>query len=183
MEDHATLRSTSDEFIVQLASCQNRLYAYVLSLLPDADLARDVVQEANLVMWRKATDFTPGTSFEAWACKIAYFEVLAARRKRRQDRLLFSEELMEQLMRQLSVNAERRAESFSAKQAALEECMGRLDSAGRQQLLARYSPGGSVKAVAKSLGVSPAAAAALLYRVRKSLLACIEFKIAQEAAS
>ena len=77
MADSAPHKESSDEFIVRLVGCQNRLYAYVYSLMPNAEQARDVVQEANLIIWRKAAEFEAGTNFEAWACKIAYFEVLA----------------------------------------------------------------------------------------------------------
>jgi RNA polymerase sigma-70 factor (ECF subfamily) len=183
VDDELARCESSDEFILRLSGCQNRLYAYVLSLLPDADLARDVVQEANLVMWRKAAQYQPGTSFDSWACKIAYFEVLAARRKRQKDRLLFSEDLMEQMMQQLVSNAEQRAQKCSAKQVALEECIEKIDVKGRRQLLTRYGVGGSVKGVAESVGVSPAAAAATLYRLRKALLECIEGKLTKESAT
>ena len=163
-----------DEFIMRLAACQNRLYAYVLSLLPDPEQARDIVQESNLVMWRKASEFKPGTNFESWACKIAYFEVLAACRKKRQDRLLFSDELMHQLAR----DAERKLSEFSDKEVALEECLERLDPQNRGHLMARYGLGGSVKGVAEQAGITPGAAAVILYRIRKTLLECIQGKLA-----
>jgi RNA polymerase sigma-70 factor (ECF subfamily) len=165
---------TTDEFIMRLADCQNRLYAYVLSLLPDPELARDVVQEANVVMWRKAAEFKPGTSFESWACKIAYFEVLVARRKLKRDRHLFSDDLVQQL----SLEAESKLEGFTDREVALEECLRRLEPEQRRHLQARYGQGGSVKNVAEVARVTNGAAAVLLYRIRKALRACVENKLA-----
>ena len=41
---------------------QGRLFGYILSLLGDADAANDVLQEANIVLWRDSREFrvTPG---------------------------------------------------------------------------------------------------------------------------
>src|SRR5438876_4957436 len=82
-----------DEFIIQLTAVQSSLWAYVFSLLPEHVAAQDVLQETNLTLWRKASDFQPGTSFLAWACQVAYFHVLSHRRRVRRDRLVFGEEV------------------------------------------------------------------------------------------
>lgn len=170
---------STDEFIMRLANCQNRLYAYVLTLLPDPELARDVVQEANVVMWRKASEFRPGSSFESWACKIAYFEVLVVRRKLKRDRHLFSDDLVQQL----SFEAEGKVEGFTDREVALEECLSRLEPEKRRHLQARYGPGGSLKSVADQAKITSGAAAVLLCRIRKALRACVESKLARGCGS
>ena len=71
----------SDQFIALLTSAQPVLHGYVFSLLGDETAARDVLQETNLTLWHKADDFVEGTSFPAWAAKVAYFHVLRWRRK------------------------------------------------------------------------------------------------------
>ena len=38
--------------------------------------AEDVLQEANLVLWRKFDQYQEGTNFFAWACQIIRYEVL-----------------------------------------------------------------------------------------------------------
>ena len=88
MVEPSSGKERGDEFIVHLTACQNRLYAYVFSLLPDRERRRDVLQETNLVLWRKSDQFMAGTDFGAWACKVAYFEVLAERRRLRQGSTL-----------------------------------------------------------------------------------------------
>ena len=69
-----------EEFVRELVCHQNTLYAYILTLLPDRDLASDVLQETCIEAWQKAEEFTKGSNFLAWACRIAHFKVLACRR-------------------------------------------------------------------------------------------------------
>lgn len=163
-----------DAFVRSLTGCQNRLYTYILSLLPDADRAKDVLQETNVVMWRKAHEFTPGTSFSAWACKVAYFEVLSERRRNQRDRHMFSETLLSTL----ASEGEKCAATLDERSVALDECLDRLSEKQRRRLFARYSAGGSVRAIAEESGKSCGAIATALYRVRASLLRCIEDKVA-----
>ncbi|MEQ8211309.1 MAG: sigma-70 family RNA polymerase sigma factor [Lacipirellulaceae bacterium] len=174
--DNSTCDSgVNDEFIRNLTSCQNRLYVYILSLMPDPEGARDLLQETNLVLWRKAKDFQPGTSFEAWACKIAYYEVLTERRKRGRDRHMFSEAVVSLL----ASEAEPKLAQLDERSLALDECLGQLHPRQRQQLLERYSPGGSVKALAEATGTTQGAVATTLYRIRNLLSDCIKSKLSR----
>lgn len=168
----------TDEFVRNLTACQNRLYVYILALLPNPDRARDVLQETNVVLWRKADQFQPGTSFQAWACKVAYFEVLSERRRSGRDRLLFDDEV---LLRVADV-AEKRVSSTDDRAVALDECLERLDQRQRQRLRDRYGPGGSAKLAAERAGQTRGAIAVALHRIRAALLQCIEGKLAREAA-
>jgi len=72
-----------DEYFARLiTACQSRLYAYICAMVPDAEKAHDILQQANLVMLRKSDQYSRDQDFVAWACKVAYYEVLAARRDR-----------------------------------------------------------------------------------------------------
>ena len=76
---------------------QRRLYAYILTLLPNRADADDVLQEASLVMWDKFDERSPPDDFTAWGCRIAYFKVLDLRKKRQRGRVLFSQEMLERV--------------------------------------------------------------------------------------
>ena len=67
----ATIRpkNSQEQFVRNLTDCQPRLYAFILSLLPNRDDASDVLQDTNLVIWRRSAEFTDGTNFVAWAYK------------------------------------------------------------------------------------------------------------------
>ena len=49
-----------EQIVQQIAGCQDRLFAYILTLVPRRDVARDILQEANLVLWRRREEFVPG---------------------------------------------------------------------------------------------------------------------------
>lgn len=87
-----------EQIVQQISGCQDRLFAYILALVPDRNVARDILQETNLVLWRRREEFVAGTSFVAWASKVTFFQTLAYRRDRGRDRhVFFSEELMIEL--------------------------------------------------------------------------------------
>ena len=66
-----------ENFVRLLIEAQGSLYAFILTLLANADTAKDVLQETNLVLWRKNEEFEAGTHFFAWARRIAEFQVMA----------------------------------------------------------------------------------------------------------
>lgn len=164
-----------EEFIRQLTAAQSSLWAYVFSLLPDHAAAQDVLQQTNLTLWRKAEDFQPGSSFFAWASKAAYFHVLTYRRGMRRDRLVFNDEVFAYLAER---QAERLAEVPSARLTALRGCLEKLPPHSRRLLESRYAPGASVKNLAETDGRSIAALSQILYRIRETVLACIEQSLA-----
>ncbi|MEN6450333.1 MAG: sigma-70 family RNA polymerase sigma factor [Thermoguttaceae bacterium] len=169
----------TERYVQQLTDGQNRLYAYILMLLPNHAAAADVLQETNLVLWRKSGEFVDGTNFGAWACRIAYHQVQARFRDAKRDRLVFDPRLLEQL------GAE--AESLSAEmddhRRALRACMRRLTESQREMLRRRYESNWTVKRIARELKASPGAIATSLYRTRKELLLCVEKNIDREARS
>ena len=90
-----TTERLPDDFVRRLTDVQDRLYAYILAVLPDRPAAREVLQEANVVMCRKFDSLKPGQDFDAWACQVALYEVRTYRRKLSRDRLIFNDELLE----------------------------------------------------------------------------------------
>ena len=166
-----------DEFVLQVIAVQTRLYAYILSLSLDKDRARDILQQTNLVLLEKETEYEQGTNFGGWASRVAYYEVLADRRRRYRDRHLFSDELLALVASRASAIGE----SLDARAEALESCLNKLSSEHRQLVIERYRPGGSVAAIAEELRKSPAAISAMLYRIRGVLVDCIQRKLMESA--
>jgi RNA polymerase sigma-70 factor (ECF subfamily) len=171
--------SHSDQFLTLLTSSQTALYGYILSLLPDRAAAQDILQEVNLTVWHKAADFREGTSFFAWASRIAYFHVLSHRRKLSRDRLVFDDDVLDYLAER---QVEREAE-VDRRGAALKRCLEKLPAAQRQIVEQRYAPGGSVQDIAGAQGKSVGAISQTLYRIRETLLKCVEQTLAREEAA
>ena len=140
-----------DEFVLEMMACQSKLHVYVLSLLIDKQRAGDILQQTNVVLLEKAAEYQPGTNFMAWACKIAYYEVLAERRRHGREKLVFDDEVL----RLLAEDAERQLDELSDRVVALDECLKKMTSDQRRTLIERYSPGGSVREMAQTRGRTP----------------------------
>lgn len=169
------MRDDTDQFIHLLTASQNALYGYILSLLPDRSAAQDVLQEVNLTAWQKRGDFSLGTSFVAWASKIAYYHVLSHRRKRARDRLVFDDDVLDYL-------AERQADRIAEvdrRAQALTRCLAKLPANQRELVAQRYAPGGSVQDIAAAAGRKVGAISQSLYLIREALRKCVEQTLAR----
>lgn len=162
-----------DQFVLEIIAAQGRLYAYILSLLLDRDRAHDVLQQTNIVLLEKESEFQWGTNFGAWACSVAFYEVLTERRSRTRDRHLFNDELLALI----AVDAEAESLSIDQRREALKACLQGLTSPQKELLAARYGPGGSVEEMALVLEKSPGAVSAMLHRIRAKLAKCIEHRL------
>jgi len=170
------LNQHPDEFVKLLTASQPALYACVLSLLPDRVAAQDVLQEVNLTLWHKAADFELGTNFMAWAGRIARYHVLNYRRKKSRDRLIFDEQLFEDL----SAKQAERSGELNRYADLLRECLQRLPAEQSELLAQRYVSGGSVRQIAESRGQTVGAVSQTLYRIRESLLNCVSRHLQKE---
>jgi RNA polymerase sigma-70 factor (ECF subfamily) len=165
----------SDEFVELMTAFQPRLYAYILSLLGDAEVANDVLQETNLVLWRKAPDFTLGTNFKAWAFRSAHFQVMAQRQRQVRARLVFDDELIETFAREADSHDD---DHFLRRQKALETCIGKLADRQREIVLQRYYKAEPIAQIASRLKIASNAVSQLLFRARQNLVDCVNRELA-----
>ncbi|MBI1375380.1 MAG: sigma-70 family RNA polymerase sigma factor [Phycisphaera sp.] len=168
--------NANDQFVQQLINFQPRLRGYIRLLLPNRAMAEDVLQETNLVLWRKAEDFEPGTNFGAWACRVAYYQALAQRQKIGREKLVFDDELVGDL----ASEAERQTGMLAESRSALQVCMDQLNTTHREMLDRRYAFGDSVNAIAERLGRPVGSVKQTLYRIRTTLGECIEQRLTAE---
>lgn len=166
----------SEQFVRQLTEHQNRIYGYVYSLLGDHSKASDVVQEVNLVLWRKISEFDADRPFLPWAFSIARFQVLAHIRDSQRDRLLIDTELAQQLC----AESEKQSEQFESVRIALRSCMQQLTSTNRMLIESRYFRSMKVAEVAKASNRTTSAVKVALLRARQQLAECVQNKIATE---
>ncbi len=166
-----------ERFAKLLASVQRKLFLYILSLIHQPVDAEDILQETNLVLWRKFDEFDPQTDFLRWACKVAYYEVLKFRSRRSKSEGLLSEEVLEVLAHdagELLGQAERRRE-------ALAYCLQKLREPLRRLVLARYAPDATIQSAAHAVGKTVEAARRALHRARMFLLECIRRRLAADS--
>ena len=163
-----------ERFAGLLATCQRRVFLYAMSLLHNPADAEEVLQEANLVLWRKFDQYQPGTDFGQWACRVAYYEVLKVREKKARQERLFSGEFIEVLAAESASSMDR----TDARREALAACLKKLREKDRQLLMRRYQPSATTRSVAGALGRSVQGTRKSLHRIRMALLACIQRTLA-----
>ena len=175
------MNSDSEEFVRLLTEAQGPVYGYLLTLIPDRSRARDLLQETNITLWKKAATFEEGTNFNAWACKIAYFHVLSFRRKMAREKLVFDDDILDYLAER---NDDRLIQDFTKERnAALKACMQKLSDKQRKLVEERYKPGASVQRIAADQGRTVGAISQTLYRIRHNLMQCIEKTLASMQTS
>src|SRR3954462_5218208 len=123
------------DFVELMTQHQGRLYGYLLSLSGDPDAANDVLQEANIVLWKQSGQFEPGSNFTAWAFRIAHFQFMAYRQKRLRDKVLFSDELLSVL----ATEAKEIDETHELRAIALQKCLELMPARSREAIRLRYA--------------------------------------------
>ena len=81
-----------DALLTQITASQRPLFAYIRTLIGPGSDVDDVLQEVNLILWRKRDEFDGRGRFLTWACHIAYLQVLAHCKKRRRESILYRDE-------------------------------------------------------------------------------------------
>jgi RNA polymerase sigma-70 factor (ECF subfamily) len=161
----------SFDFASLITSSQQRLYAYIRSLLDNSASAWDVLQETNVVLWKKQAEFQMGTNFDAWAFTVARFQVMAWLRDRKREPLdVMTHELCELMAEDAAVQAG----DFDVRLVALQKCREQLPERGRRLVELYYERSQSVKQVGEDLKMGAEAVKQALFRLRRLLQDCIE---------
>jgi RNA polymerase sigma-70 factor, ECF subfamily len=170
-------RAPSDEFVQLFTKWQRRLFLFILAQSPNPVEAEEILQETNLVIWRKSHTFAEGTNFYAWCCRIAVLEVLKFRERRRRQTALLSDAFVEAIAHE----AEESVDSLEDRRRALLTCLARLAPTDRDLIRRRYAPGATGKTVARQLERPANSVYQSLSRIRRMLLECIKRRLAAEA--
>jgi RNA polymerase sigma-70 factor (ECF subfamily) len=168
----------SRDFVELMTQYQGRLYGYVLSLSGDPDAANDVLQEANIVLWKQSSQFKPGSNFKAWAFRIAHFQFMAYRQKRIRDKVLFSDELLSML----ASEAKEIDEWYEERALALEHCLELMPERSREAIRLRYADELNVAQMAEKLQRNSNAVYQILFRARRWLIECVQKDSLAEAS-
>lgn len=167
----------SPEDVLELFSqYQQRLYLYILAMLPNPADAEDVLQNTNIVVWQKFDQFQPGTDFRAWVFRICYYEICKHRSRIHRPEVSFSPELQEEL----SVEYHRHENLLDLRQAIAPGCVEKLPSSDRELLDAVYGRRIEVPLLAKQTGRKATSIYRSLRRIRKWLHDCIERAVRDE---
>ncbi|HOM61569.1 MAG TPA: sigma-70 family RNA polymerase sigma factor [Anaerohalosphaeraceae bacterium] len=166
-----------EQFLRLLMLNDRRIYAYILSLVPNAADADDIMQEVSAVMWRKFSSFRSGMDFVGWALTIARYQILSYFKKKKSSRLRFSESLVKELEEEV----QRVIPEMDQRMGAMKRCMDKLVGADRYILKLRYEKDLTLENIGAHISKSTRATYYALVRIHRMLLQCIKQTLAEEA--
>jgi RNA polymerase sigma-70 factor (ECF subfamily) len=161
------------QFVRLLTQNERRVYAFILSLVPNWADADEILQETNVRLWNEFTKFDPETDFLAWACTVAKFQVLTHRKRQSREKIRFTDEFLDVVADEMS----RDIDHAAARQQALQGCIDGLSENNREMLKAYYRHGAVGAEVAATFGRSVDALYKALSRIRRVLHGCVESKL------
>jgi RNA polymerase sigma-70 factor (ECF subfamily) len=157
---------------------QRRLYAYIVTLLPNRADADDVLQETSLVLWDKFDAASPPTDFLAWGRRIAYHKVLDFYKKTHRLQARLSLVFLERMGQAAGEQTE--ALRLDERREALAACIEKLSPRDRELLTLRYADGGTTQSTSERLGRSVDAVYKAVSKLRELLFNCVQRTIAAE---
>jgi RNA polymerase sigma-70 factor (ECF subfamily) len=157
---------------------QQALLAYLLSIVPNLPDAQDILQDAFLIVSKKANTWTEGTNFLAWGCAIVRYEALHYARSSKKRMLPLDEDIVELLHCESPP-----LDNLDAQIERLKECLKRLSPRSRELIMLRYHTAQLPEQIATRGNWSVNSVRVALTRARQALRECIEQRLALEDRS
>ncbi|HEX7899562.1 MAG TPA: sigma-70 family RNA polymerase sigma factor [Planctomycetota bacterium] len=154
---------------------QNRVFRYILGLVPHRTDAEDLFQQTCLTLWETWDRYDAAQDFVPWACGIALNLVRNHRRKR--GSLALSDALLERLgRRRLELD-----DLLEERRKMLDACLEALPGPMRRLVEEAYG-GEDVERIARRSKQTPNAIYKTLRRIRAALHDCVSRKLAPGGA-
>jgi RNA polymerase sigma-70 factor (ECF subfamily) len=165
-----------ERFMKLYTAMQRRLYGYVISLMPDAAVTEDIIQETVTLMWKEFDKFEPGTDFVAWSFCIARNQIYNYIKRRQAQKKHFSPQAIEAI----EAVVEEKSKNTDLRYDTLRKCIAKLPEKDRELLALRYEVGATLKTVSQRVEQSINTLYSRLYRIRIMLMNCIQKTLARE---
>lgn len=165
-----------DRFVRLLTQHSRQIFAFILTLSPSRSDADDIFQDTSVALWRKFSTFEEGTNFRAWACQVAYLEVLDYRRKWGKQQSLH-EKAFQALARDALLFT---VEDSSYREDALAQCLKKLARSDRKLIERRYYAGQTARQIAEHGSQSVHSIYRNLSRIHDALMKCVQQSLAGE---
>lgn len=166
------------QFMELYTQFHRQLYVYIAALVPNASDAQDLLQETSLTLWKKFDEFTPGSSFLAWARAVARFRILQFHERSGRSVGLLPADVLDLLS--ANVEATPSLEAEESHFQALMACLEKLRVADRELIRARYNRKAAVQAIAAEQGRSANAISQSLARIRSTLFDCVRLRLKRD---
>jgi RNA polymerase sigma-70 factor (ECF subfamily) len=169
------------KIVVQVLMQQhNRLFAYIWSIVGDAQLAEDAMQELSVLAVEKGVEVADEDRLVVWLWRAAKLKALEFRRQKRMVPLPLEGEVADQL-EQAWQNYTSPGDSQLAE--ALQQCITSLTPDHRELLRLRYTEGKKAGDIARALKRKAASVYQAIARLHRSLRDCIEARLKESLSN
>jgi RNA polymerase sigma-70 factor (ECF subfamily) len=165
------------EFARLLHEAHRELFGFIFAMLQNRADAEDVYQQCALVLWKKFSAFTPGTSFIAWAIRVAQFEIKDYVKARRRRKRYFTDAILDAIV---VTYQNEPGERHKERLDALACCLEKLSERELTMLRQCYSVDRDYRQIAAAEGKSMAAIYKAISRIRRTLYLCVQRAMATE---
>ncbi len=169
-KDHKHEVQQDEHFLRLLMGNQDKIYAFILSMIHNSNDADDVMQDTITFMWRNFNDYTPGSSFIAWGISVARNLVLKYFEKSRHSKLSFSPDIG----RKIELLTTQKLESHENRYDALQNCLKKISTQSFELLKMRYVKKKSTKNIAIERGIAPHTMYRIMGKIHEVLQHCIK---------
>lgn len=167
------------KYLQLVTNHQALLQGYIHGIAPGV-AADDVLQETNIMLWNKMDTFEMGTSFKAFAFRIAYLKTMESLRKQKRNQwLVFDSDIIDRIDQHYSSPSD----AEGGTQHALRQCMKKLKENERELLHQRYTKGQTVRAIARLLEKKEGALQQAFFRIHNALRCCVSQRLEEEQST
>lgn len=162
-------------FASRWAEARPAVEGYFAALVADRHAVDDLVQEVALAAYEGFTAYDEERPFRAWVLGIARHKLFSRWRDLARGRLVVGDPARADTYAALAIEME---DELAEERSALRACLERLQGRAWAILRARYEEGLADEAVAERFATTAGNVRVLLHRVRATLRACIQRRLA-----
>ena len=160
-------------FLRHFLANEREVFRTVATIVPNAEDARDVVQQVALALWERFAEYDPARPFAPWACSFALNLARHWLTRHQRWQAVLNGGLADELVRR----REELLPEMDSRFRHLEKCMNKLPDDQRGLIEGYYQRRVSVECLAIETGRTQEAIYKVLQRLRTALRACIERSI------
>jgi RNA polymerase sigma-70 factor (ECF subfamily) len=159
------------QYIEFLMGNRNSICGFILTMVPHADDAEDILQDTCKLIWQKFEDYKEGTSFKSWALTIARYKVLEYYRSKQRNKVKFSSQTIDAVSSYLT---EHKDDDEDRERDLLKRCLSKLAVKDRELIQQKYAQKITTKELAIQFGRSVSGLYGTLERIHRMLVDCVQ---------
>jgi RNA polymerase sigma-70 factor (ECF subfamily) len=160
------LEQESKRFTQLFSELVPDLSASIKALVYDTNNVKEIIQNVAVILWEKYRNVSDKTEFRKVAYTVLRYELLAYRRDRARDRLVFDESVIALIVDHSSVEEP----EIPREQELLEQFIATLNAEDKELLFSAYQSEMKIKDIAQNRGKTPMSMYKRLQKIRAELV-------------